>query len=93
MFYLKFSMCPFLESSIEYLGRIISEKESNRTNKKLNLWIIGHSHKYKTITWIFGTNGFLPTLHKKLCFHSFALTELLEKDEFKWDSKAQNASQ
>lgn len=82
----------FLKTSVEYLGRVISDKGVEPDLSKIESMLNWPSPSLvKQLHGFLGLIGFYHRCIKTYAYISFALTELLERDALKWDSKAQQA--
>lgn len=82
-FYLKFSKCHFLRTSIEYLGHIISPKGVAPDPCKIEPMVKWPTPTtLKQLRGFLGLTGFYRCFIKNYASLSFHLAELLKKDTF-----------
>lgn len=92
--YAKFSKCEFGLQQIEYLGHTVSEKGVEMEKSKVEAILRWPSPtNIKQLRGFLGLSGYYRRFIHHYASIAHPLTELLKKDKFQWDSKAQDAFQ
>jgi hypothetical protein len=91
-FFLKQSKCSFAQSSISYLGHIVSAEGVGPDPEKIDAminWPVPTT--IKKLRGFFGLTGFYRKFIHNYATIAAPLTALLKKDSFGWNDAAQNA--
>lgn len=91
-FFVKLSKCSFGQSSIDYLGHIVSKEGVRVDPQKISAMVDWPPPKtLKQLRGFLGLTGYYRRFVRGHANLAFSLTELLKKHKFEWSQAAQHA--